>query len=109
MTWNNFIQGAIYLAVLLSMVKPLGIYMARVYTGKGTGPNAWLAPVEGLIYRLSGDTNALHVDPEFAKAAGFPRPVLHPIFELDIPEFEFFAHFPDLSVKFVDILNPHGL
>ena len=30
-----------------------------------------------LIYRLSGDTNALHVDPPFALAAGFPRPVLH--------------------------------
>jgi acyl dehydratase len=34
-------------------------------------------PEMALIYRLSGDVNALHVDPEFAKAAGYPRPVLH--------------------------------
>jgi len=34
-------------------------------------------PEMALIYRLSGDTNALHVDPDFATAAGFPRPVLH--------------------------------
>jgi acyl dehydratase len=34
-------------------------------------------PEMALIYRLSGDVNALHVDPDFAKAAGFPRPVLH--------------------------------
>jgi acyl dehydratase len=34
-------------------------------------------PETALIYRLSGDVNALHVDPGFAKAAGFARPVLH--------------------------------
>ena len=34
-------------------------------------------PEQALIYRLSADRNPLHVDPEVAKQAGYPRPILH--------------------------------
>ena len=34
-------------------------------------------PDQALLFRLNGDRNPLHADPATARAAGFPRPILH--------------------------------
>jgi potassium-transporting ATPase potassium-binding subunit len=50
MTLNGWLQFLIYFAVLLICMRPLGIYMAGVFSGKYN----FLRPVENLIYRISG-------------------------------------------------------
>ncbi len=54
MTANGVFQLVLYVVVLLALAKPLGAYIARVYEGRPFGLNRILAPVERLIYRLSG-------------------------------------------------------
>lgn len=54
MNWNNLIQASLYLLVLLLAVKPLGIYMARIYEGSPAGLNVWFSSVEKFIYRICG-------------------------------------------------------
>ena len=54
MTFNGYLQLALYLVVLLALAKPLGWYMARVYEGQPIGLDRVLGPVERLIYRVCG-------------------------------------------------------
>ncbi|MBP1182864.1 potassium-transporting ATPase subunit KdpA [Methylobacterium sp. PvR107] len=54
MTLNGWIQIALYCAVVLALVKPLGSYMTRVFTGERTLLSPVLGPVERGLYRVSG-------------------------------------------------------
>jgi K+-transporting ATPase ATPase A chain len=54
MTANGWLQFAIYCAVLLLSVKPVGAYLARVMEREGTWLDPVLRPIERLIYRLCG-------------------------------------------------------
>jgi len=54
MTVNDVLQILLYLAVLLALTKPLGVYMARVYEGERTVLDPVLGPVERLLYRAAG-------------------------------------------------------
>jgi K+-transporting ATPase ATPase A chain len=60
MTLNTWIQILVYLAVLVLLVKPLGLFMAKVYQGERTFLTPIIAPLERLTYRLAG----IHPDDE---------------------------------------------
>ncbi|MER2194247.1 potassium-transporting ATPase subunit KdpA [Methylobacterium brachiatum] len=54
MTLNGWMQIALYCAVVLALVKPLGLYMTRVFNGEHTPLSPILAPVERAFYRVAG-------------------------------------------------------
>jgi K+-transporting ATPase ATPase A chain len=53
-TGQGLLQLALYVVVLVALVKPLGAYMAAVFRGERTFLSPLLGPVERLIYRISG-------------------------------------------------------
>jgi potassium-transporting ATPase potassium-binding subunit len=54
MSLNGWLQIILLFALVLAVVKPLGAYMARVFTGERTFLSPVLAPVEKGFYALSG-------------------------------------------------------
>src|SRR5438105_6557797 len=54
MTFNGWLQIALYCVVVVLLVKPLGGYMTRVFAGERTPLTPLLEPVERLFYWLGG-------------------------------------------------------
>jgi len=53
MTANGWLQIIVYLAVILAITKPIGVFMARVFSRERTFLDPVLRPVERLLYRLT--------------------------------------------------------
>ena len=54
MTSIGWLQAIAFFAIILALTKPLGSYMARVFSGERTWLSPVLVPLEKLIYRLCG-------------------------------------------------------
>lgn len=58
MTWNGWFQIALFFAVVLALTKPLGVFMARVFSGERTFLHPLLRPLERMFYRVTGVNEA---------------------------------------------------
>jgi K+-transporting ATPase ATPase A chain len=62
MTANGWLQFVAFFAVLLLLMRPLGLYIARVVEGEKTFLDPLLRPIERLFYRACG----IHADQEMS-------------------------------------------
>src|SRR6478736_1818080 len=62
MTSPALLQVVLYVAVLVALAKPLGIFMANVYEGQRTFLSPVLRPVEQLVYRVARIDERSEVD-----------------------------------------------
>ena len=64
---------------------------------------------QAVLYRLSGDRNPLHVDPEFSKVGGFKIPILHGLCFMGIAGkhiYQTFGPFKNIKVRFAGVVLP---
>ncbi len=54
MTLNGWLQIIVFIAAILLLAKPMGVYMARVFEGRKTFLDPILRPCERLLYRMTG-------------------------------------------------------
>src|SRR6476619_2757432 len=54
MTANGWFQIALFLALIFAVTKPLGLFMARVFSRGKTFMDPVLRPLERLLYRITG-------------------------------------------------------
>jgi K+-transporting ATPase ATPase A chain len=79
----DILQVAIILVLLLLLVKPVGTYMAAVFTGKRTWLDPVLNPFDNAIYKVSGiDPNQQQGWPAYVKAMLLTNMVMFVLFVL---------------------------
>jgi potassium-transporting ATPase potassium-binding subunit len=54
MTTNGWMQIFAFLALILAITKPFGVFMARVFSGERTFLDPVARPIERLLYRVTG-------------------------------------------------------
>jgi potassium-transporting ATPase potassium-binding subunit len=54
MTTNGWMQILVFLALILAITKPLGVFMARVFSRERTFLDPVVRPIERLLYRVTG-------------------------------------------------------
>ncbi|KAI9796112.1 MAG: bifunctional hydroxyacyl-CoA dehydrogenase/enoyl-CoA hydratase fox2 [Candelina submexicana] len=64
---------------------------------------------QAALYRLNGDRNPLHIDPEFSKVGGFKTPILHGLCFFGISGkhvFQKYGAFKNIKVRFAGVVLP---
>ncbi|KAM0596827.1 hypothetical protein ACHAP1_004536 [Verticillium nonalfalfae] len=64
---------------------------------------------QAALYRLNGDLNPLHIDPDFSAKGGFPTPILHGLCSLGVAGkhlFQKYGSFKNLKGKFTSPVLP---
>ncbi|KAJ5851878.1 Short-chain dehydrogenase/reductase SDR [Penicillium soppii] len=64
---------------------------------------------QAALYRLNGDRNPLHIDPEFSKVGGFKTPILHGLCSLGVAAkaiFSQYGAYKNLKVRFAGVVLP---
>jgi K+-transporting ATPase ATPase A chain len=54
MTTNGWLQIGLFLALILAITKPLGVFMAKVFSWERTFLDPAVRPIERLLYRVTG-------------------------------------------------------
>ena len=86
---------------------------SRVYSPPKRAPDAVVEEAtteeQAALYRLSGDRNPLHVDPDFSKVGGFDVPILHGLCFFGIAGkavWRTFGLFRNIKVRFAGTVLP---
>jgi K+-transporting ATPase ATPase A chain len=95
---QGWLQIAVFLVVLIALIKPVGIYMARVFTNQ----RVFLTPVAGPIERLAYKTLRVRPDAEGQDWKGYARSVI--VFSL----FSWLALYLILRTQGIQPFNPQG-